>query len=225
MAIFRPGHVVGAISGNLGAVNYATGPYGPYVRKRLVRTDKSTERQLASRAALQKAKSDWLDLTEEQRDSWKAAARGLKFRNRLGTPRSLSGFLVFLRMNMPYTADLVEFPLNPPVQIPTPPPTSLAFAVTLPNNYIMTWYPTITPGQVWQRIFTTRTLKDHVIRPLKYWRLSEIASQAGPTYNIKNAFVYAWGAPQVGEYVAVKLQMWQAERLPSIFMQAGCIVT
>ena len=225
MAIFRTGHVVGAISGNLGAANFVQGKYGPYVRKRLTRTKRYTERQLTARRRFKALRNYWLALTDEQRLTWDTTAAGARPINRLGLPRKMTGFELYFRANLPmvHTPWMPTFDV-PPGATPTSPVFNLTFAVTLPNNYIITWDDDLPVGWGFHLIHSARPVVGHVIA-IKSWRHTLTATLPGYTKNLKNEFVAQWGAPATGEYVTILFRIWGGPNLRSKAVLAGCIVT
>lgn len=221
MAIFRPGHVVGAISGNLGTMNFANGPYGPYVRKRMVRTDKRSVRQLASRVQMQTIRHEWSGLSKEQRTTWRAAARQFPQVNRLGIRRNLSGFQFFVRVNIPNLLDKWELLTTPPLMTPSPPVYNLEWAITLPDFYLLTWDCELAPLDYHLRIFTSRSVADRNVLPVKHWRHTLTYRPPVEIQNLKTFFISQWGPAVAGEFLSVRVQTRALYALRSQFTQVN----
>lgn len=236
MAIFRPGHVVGAISGNLGAVNFAQGKYGPYVRRRLTRSDKCTERQLSARANARNAHILWFNLTDEQRETWRATAAGMRRTNRLGIPRPISGkqlhFLVQVFM-MPWELHVYK---DPPQAKFTAPPFNVTASFVLPNTFTVDWDVEGLWTEYWPQWATARPVTGRRMRPVKHWRLTRLQKWPYYTVNLYTDFVNQWGVPQAGEYVYVLMRNWRIPEtsldglrhnylLPSQWVEVEAVVT
>jgi len=225
MAILRMGHVVGAISGNLGAVNFAQGHNGPYVRRRMRRTDKSAERQLEVRVRIQRLKNLWMELSEEKKELWRATARGVRRLNRLGIATGISGHTFYIKTNLWVITAGYAVQDEPPGALQTPPPWNVEFTVTLPNTYEIAWQGDVQLEPYLLFIFSARPIVGHAVRPIKHWRFTEHTIDPGTPFDIKFDFVEQWGAPAAGEYVAIKLYLLSDLRLRSLPVEAGCIVT
>lgn len=219
MAIFRTGHVVGAISGNIGSCNFANGPYGPYIRRRFARSDKISERQMKARGQLRVIQNEWHDLTEEQRLTWNEAAKQFKSINRLGIPRKLSGFQLFERVNVPNLRDGWEILSTPPLMTPSPPVYNLAWNVTLPDFYLLTWDCELAPLDYHLRIFTARSMANRVVLPVKHWRHTLSYRPPVELQNLKAFFIAQWGPALSGEYLSVKVQTRALYALKSHFSE------
>lgn len=129
MAIITPSSLVGAISGNLGGVNFADGKGGPYVRQRRSVHKPQTARQRFIRAQVQWLRHRWNELTPNQRIAWRQASANRPIPNRLGVSSSISGPAFFIQWHMigriesPFI--FAFFRTNPPGATP---PTNMPFA-------------------------------------------------------------------------------------------------
>ncbi len=224
MAIIRPGHVVGAISGNLGSCNYVQGKYGPYVRTRLTRADKLSARQLETRARFARVKNMWRELTDEQRLTWNVAGANIRYVNRLGLARPVRGHTVFFRLNMMIEPWGEPYYTTPPVLKTTDPYRDVVFTINLPNVYRVEFWTEYLPALFRVQIATARPLSGAPVRPVKHWRLTLTNSSQSYPVNFKSEFLAQWGEPQVGEYVYLLIRGWSFLRTPAHWVEAGCIV-
>jgi len=97
MAIFTNGPLAGAISGTLGAVNFAATKAGSVIRRRPSRTNKQTQDQHDRRTNFELTSRTWFSLDPEIRDAWNAATKQFRFTNRLGARIIPSGFQLFMK--------------------------------------------------------------------------------------------------------------------------------
>lgn len=102
MAIFRAGAVVAAISGTVGGQVFVQSAKGNVIRSTPNQVNQRTPRQLLQRASLSRWLVAWRTLTSAQRLSWNAAARVRNFPNRLGVDRQISGFNLYVKLNIVY---------------------------------------------------------------------------------------------------------------------------
>ncbi len=104
MAIYRPGTLAAAISGSIGGATFVNSRGSKVVRHR---PPKLHKRQLTKplvgttpRNSLQRAIQGWQDLDQDTRTAWRTLATQITFPNRLGEARSLSGYNLYLNVNI-----------------------------------------------------------------------------------------------------------------------------
>lgn len=225
MAIFRPGPLIAAISGNVGGLNFAQTRSGPIIRRKTTRTNKKTNRQLNRRARFSQVQKDWAVATDLTRDQWRAAAASIKRTNRLGLPSTLTGFQLFVMNSLTNpVSDHTNFPV-PPHLTATPQPTSVVLTASAAGQINLAWNVTDVPALIFCYIFGMRTLSTRPRTFFNTWRY--FATDAGPpgAFNINlNAFwdpIFAH--PLEGEVIAVKLRARNITYLPSAFVQATAV--
>lgn len=130
MAIFRPGGVAGAVSGKLGGQVYVVGRSGPVVRSRASGTGRDTAASVLARGMPGRIGAGWSALTDAQRGTWRTAAAALRFPNRLGVLRSISGFQL-------YTKYVMDVYLGSPPAALVAPSQSLLYSPTLAGAYFI----------------------------------------------------------------------------------------
>jgi len=91
MAIFRPGPLVGSISGNLGAVNFRSTKGAPTIAMRTTKSRIRTPKTMLVATGLERTANEWAGLTDAQRQAWSDYARFLNRTNRLGISHSYTG--------------------------------------------------------------------------------------------------------------------------------------
>ena len=103
MAIFRPSALVQGISGSVGGVTFVNARGSKVVRFRPPKLRKNQTLPvldaIKSRAAFDATVKAWADLSEANRQNWRAAAPQFTFPNRLGQHRPISGFQFFIKVN------------------------------------------------------------------------------------------------------------------------------
>ncbi len=99
MAIFRAGPLAAQISGSIAGQTFSHNKGGPYIRNRAIPTNPSTLRQQQARADLANQSTDWQNLTNAQRESWREWARQNPVINALGDSILLSGHMAFTGLN------------------------------------------------------------------------------------------------------------------------------
>lgn len=101
MALFKPGAIIGAISGNLGGANFVASTSRPVVRaaRRRVNTDQVAN--LSIRAYIKHLGVLWMGLTANQRNAWNTLASNIRWKDRLAQARTPSGREFFFSHNLP----------------------------------------------------------------------------------------------------------------------------
>lgn len=99
MAIFNTSALLSAIRNSVGGVTFSQGPYGPYVRDRVVPTNPNTSRQASIRSAFAAAATAWKSLSSAQREAWTTYAQTVSRTNALGNPITLQGLNAFVAVN------------------------------------------------------------------------------------------------------------------------------
>lgn len=225
MAIFRPGPLVGAISGNLAGQNFFQSSYGPAIRRRLARTDKRTQAQLAQRARFQSIASRWHALTDQQRDAWRAYARQLKQPNRLGLPRSLSGFQAYSA----HTLFFIQKTPGPPLDIPPldacPPFTSLTLAFAQGGPYTVDGATAAGPVTDYVAVYGSRPVSSKPRTAFHNWRFLHVFRPATMPHDVQPEWDAILGPLRTTEVVAVTALTWAGARRRSFPFQETTTVT
>lgn len=92
---------VSAARGSVGGVTFSRGAGGAIMRNRSRPVNPRSTLQNARRAAAAYVAKFWSnDLTEQQRDDWRAYAAGTSWTNKLGQSISINGLAAFMRVNV-----------------------------------------------------------------------------------------------------------------------------
>jgi len=217
VAIIRLGHVIGAISGNLQGINYAQTRFGPVIRKRLQRVNKSTPAQLAQRALFQRVNLDWLTLSDSERLAWSKSASGFKFYNRLGLPFSLSGFGLFKKILLTKNAEGWPDITQPPIMQRTAAPKRFQISISsvFPSLYFLTWDPPQSPASGNINFLLSRPFSSGAINYFTQWVGPWSITPKGPNYDFKTEFLELWGEATAGERIGAQILFWDPPLLPS----------
>lgn len=211
MAIIRPGHVIGAISGNLQSINFVQGRYGQYVRKRLVRTKKATEAQLDRRARFLQLITEWPVFGPEIQNTWNKAASLISFTNRLGIPRNITGFQLYIKMNLLRRASHATWPIPPITLIRTAPAYDVELNASEGGAISVDWsHPTL-PANANAYIYGARSLTTSQTHFFNDWKYLDITASAPGANN--HVITAEWdailGHPQENEFLAVSVTLHQ----------------
>lgn len=227
MAIFRPGPIISAVSGNLGGLNFAYSRNSSYIRKALRRTNKHTLRQTGNRALFTYLIRAWADLTNAQRIAWNAAAVTTVFHSRLGIHRNISGFQFFTKYNLPIFASTGLITLPPDNVARVPQPDALPYNFSASGVMSINWTQQPLPTPCTLLTYGSRPLSAKTDRYFNNWLfLAYFPSTAGPNNtNISAAWYAKLGAPIQGEVVAVKMRLYSADYMLSHSDQTETTVT
>lgn len=210
MAIFRPGPIIGAISGNLGGSNFVQSNNGPVVRQRIRRTRLYQDRTREMRIRFQNLRAAWAQLETQEITQWRAAAADFPHTNRLGVTSRLSGYQLFMKVN--------AFAWNPskglaPDPISTPPNLNRQVSFTFDRFRVSVGFfkqfraqEPIPSNNTQILIYGARTFSTS---PRKSWtdfKFIEFGTLLATTLTINN-WNSVIGNPEVGEQCWIKL--WQ----------------
>ena len=92
-------------------------PFGQFSRTLAIPGNPRTPSQMAVRDILSRVAASWRALTETQRAAWMAAGKDTKSSSRLGQSGTLSGFLLFSKVNCTL-AQLGSNPVDAPTERP-----------------------------------------------------------------------------------------------------------
>ncbi|MBA7656718.1 hypothetical protein ES703_64645 [subsurface metagenome] len=225
MAIFMPGPLVAGISGNLGGMNFVQGRNGPFVRRGLTRTVKKTERQLGRRARFDQVVKGWVEWGPEVRESWRAAARDIRFVNRLGLPRAISGFQLFVKLNLARRALDIVWPIPPEVLLRNPAPYNVVLTASAAGAVSVAWDQPSPPSTAINYFYGARSLSSRPAHHFKNWLYLELETKAAGANN--HVLTGYWdpvlGHPMEGELVAVKMATHHPMWLFSHYVEAHTV--
>lgn len=205
MAIFRPGPLVGAISGPVGGVDFVAASKGTIVRQRRRRTIPSSPRLQRSQTRFTQNTRLWSRMEPSTRNAWDSAAAGFTLPNRLGQHVHLSGFQLFMkyRPNSNFPPDATNFL---PPSLATQPSMLYTTAEVFdggPFNIQLT--PIAPTAYITINVSGSRPFTN---RPRKFLRYRSINFGYGPITNFVDIWTFwttEFGIPAIGETVAVRI--------------------
>lgn len=211
MAIITQSSLIGAISGNVGGVNFATGKGTSYVRKRKVSIKKNTVAQTTAKNTMQVVRLGWQNLLEVSRQAFNRMAEGIPHTNRLGQTSRLTGFQLYVQINIPdpiigITPQYVGPPQSTLKSVPIV-DADISFEVGGPYTFKIN--PDDHPLGSWVNLYVSRPMTKNAITHFKFWR------HAGKKQNL--VANYDWQSkiePVVGELIegeVVGLQAFHTE--------------
>lgn len=217
MAIFKPGPIIGGISGNLSASNFVNAKGTPVIRRRTTRTNRATQAQLAQRATLASFASFWHALDDEQRLTWNVGARERSFTNTLGLPYTLNGFQLFVKYNM--NIALLEDPIQvePLLLNQTQPPKTVTLNFTLLEGatYLVSWtLHTVSIPTIFT-IYGSRPVTKTPTKTFYNWRLISITKPTMSFLDLAPAWIPILGRMAIFEVFALEIVLTQSGKLPS----------
>ena len=104
-------------SGRAGAYVSVRTRYGLVRRRYAIPTDRRSAAQLRIRSAFGRVVSKWRTLTEDQRAAWTPATEGVNSRSRLGKSYRLSGYLLFIKINLTLAYQVLALAVTPPERV------------------------------------------------------------------------------------------------------------
>lgn len=160
MAIFRPGPIASIISGTINGINFVNAKGSAIMRKVLIRRNQVSNKQISQRAKMQTITNAWRSLTVPDQQSWRTAAASFPRINRLGLPRFLSGFQLYLTYVLQHFDTLASFNI-PCLQMSVAPPAG-TWIFTCPHTTDWTAVVTGHGSQftLFDKLFIARSITD-----------------------------------------------------------------
>lgn len=220
MAIYRSGGLAAGLSGALGGVVFVEARGSKVVRHRptTVRKIQRARAPATSEpaAALQAAINGWFALSDEVRQAWKTEASNVTFPNRLGQRRSISGYQLYLKVNILRAyATIAVMTAAPGTDRPTTITSLVVDAsvadgldITLNPNNPFGGVPIIIYGSVrWSGVVTA------YFRDFHWLGLTTLVT--GVASDITAIWTPVFGALRLGQHIAVRCVPWDLLSYPS----------
>ncbi len=119
MAIFTPSAVIGGISGNVGGGCFVNGSGSKVIRKSKRAVVSRSDTLTIHRALFTKFQRKWRTLSFELHQSWRTYANNNPVKNRLGVSSKLSGFQMYIRIQVNLFTTFGNARDEPPVSTET----------------------------------------------------------------------------------------------------------
>jgi len=138
MAVYRPGSLIGGISGDVGGLSFANPSGSAVIRTKRRSSNVSDQRAMLRQSQLGSIAHAWQALTDAQRLAWRTYASNRTTPNRVGVHRSISGYLAFQQYRS--TLALVGEPSldNPPLVGTQHLPKNLIFTSSVSGGLAVT---------------------------------------------------------------------------------------
>jgi hypothetical protein len=178
--------------------------YGLVRRRYAIPTDRRSPAQLLRRAAFARVVALWRAQSDAQRADWTPATEGVNSRSRLGKTYRLSGYLLFLKINLNLAYQGLALTVTPPER------------VTFPENPVGPLVATNTGGVVDLKLSVPRTpaatvqvLATHPrsagVSFAKHFTILCVLPAAEAGYsNIMDLFVARYGQPVAGTRIFIR---------------------
>lgn len=199
MAIFKPGAIVGGISGSVGGATFVNSRGSSVLRKRKTRNGRRSQGSVNQSAILQNSITRWRNFSAENKTLWNNAASNATFANRLGQQRNLSGYQYFLKLQTFYFSDF------PPVYIVDPPNVTVQFTSSVASGIAVDIQTTGAPDIAQFNIKGMLLYRNTPIKFVNFYK--NIANLSAPT-GFAFDFTFLWEEvfplPVLGQYVALQ---------------------
>jgi hypothetical protein len=178
--------------------------YGLVRRRYAIPTDRRSAAQLLTRAAFARVVATWRTLNDAQRGTWTPATQGVHSRSRLGKVYRLSGYLLFIKINLTLAYQGLALVVTPPER------------VTFAANGVGPLVATNTGGVVDLKLSvpstpaaTVQVLATHPrsagVSFAKHFTILCVLPAAEAGYsNIMDLFVARYGQPVAGTHIFIR---------------------
>jgi len=227
MAIIRTGHVIGRISGTLGSEAFVNGRGSSYVRRRPRKTNQHTIPQLNRRSRFAVITQAWQSLTASDRQAWRTAARLVTFNNRVGVPRSISGFQFFVRFSLNRRADEIIWIFGPPGLTKTPNPDDIVLTASAAGSIELNFNISSPSGFFECYVQAARPVSGSPRLHFSNWKFlkSQVFGVGARTLTFTSEFDALFGHPAAGEFIAARLHCFKEGSMFSPWVPVSALVT
>lgn len=206
MAIVRTSALIASISGSIGTANFANSRVGTVLRPRAQKTNPQSAAQQTARARYSQAVKSWSTLSALQRQLWNNVALQYAQTNRLGAPRLLSGFQLYVKNVIRALTSSHSPSAAPPAPLIYSPLISVTLDYQTAVAFNATWLIGVATYPTRVDLFGMRGFNrptNWTPRNFKYF--AHIAPTASPAAtNIRSNFETAFGVPSTGETVWIR---------------------
>ncbi|KKN12156.1 hypothetical protein LCGC14_1019360 [marine sediment metagenome] len=218
MAIYRAGPLAGTISGPVGGVTFVNRSAAPSIRSRARTINRASAALYAARNRYLAVQRAWHLLPTPTRDQWQAAGITMLRPDRLGVRRTMSGYKLFLWVNLLYLTAGHAILTAPPElttlePLPAPPFSSLAFTgggvISIVSD------PFDPGGNSYRMVYGARSHDTHLPGHWPFWRFVHASQPIVGSQIITPQWHAALGVPFPGEYCAARVVNLVSGFLPS----------
>ena len=224
MAIFRPSSIVGAISGNLGSVNFGNARFGPFIRRRAYPSPDRGAPRCANRATYASASPAWRALTAAQRIAWRSAAVSFNHTNRLGVSSPLSGWQLYLKYYIYAAHFFFPAPTVPPVLITQTPPDSSALDLHSGGGSEITVERPASADVITWELQLSRPWSIFADRPSKCWSFVHGDINFSVAIDIDDELAAVFAPLEAREIFWARVRCAQVDTLPSPWLVSSATV-
>lgn len=215
MAIFRPSPIVGAISGNLGSVNFGTARFGPFVRRKAYQAASRSARRIENSAIYSGASPAWRALAPAERIGWRTAAADYHHLNRLAVSSPLSGWQLFLKYYVYAAHFFFAAPTVAPLIITQTPPDSYLLDLQSAGGSEITVERPASPDVITWELQLSRPWSVFADRPSKCWTWTAGDVNFSIAMDIDDELAASFAPLQAREIFWARVRCAQVDTLPS----------
>lgn len=220
MAKVAYGAGVSQMVNKLGNVVYFRNRSGDVARTWLKPADPSSPKQKSVRASYKLAHTDWSNLlSDQQRLDWQLLSNRHPQPHKLATPRPLSGWQLYLKLNLfNYLASGTPLSTNPPQNLDCDQPLALTFPAL--SLAAATWHATLntlpnTPvPAIYNYLFfylAPPTTAGRISKPLKIRFSTYMLLSDSYSHNHWPDQLYNWGLPTIGQRLHMYVKCYNSQ--------------
>ncbi len=216
MAIFRQGPILTAVSGSIGALTFANSPRSPYVKTHARLRKRASAQTQTARNNYTAAVRAWRNADQDNRDQWIAAALTTTFRNSIGVLRNISGYQLWMRIQLLRLTSSLAILDSPPQMTTSTPIPNPQLNATVPGGIGYSAAPFDPGGSTFRMFYGARAASIHVPAVFTYWRFLEAGFPLVGSTNLTTSWEAAFGALIEDDVVAVNAINFDADHLPAL---------
>lgn len=206
MAIFRTGPITGAISGDIGGVNFSNTKGSSVLRKKRTTSPNLDIGHALAQSVMATMSRVWRTLEPVDQDAWTNYAKQFQLSNRLGVARVLSGYQMFMKVNMFQQAGADSFTEIPPENTIKPAMPIFSLISSIASGLELTATATISTGIVVAHLYGHLSYSTSLVKSFnRYKFLAEVAMVVDTTISINLQWQQQFSLPVLNQVIGLKV--------------------
>jgi len=207
MAIVKLGPIVNDISGSIGGVTFTRNRGTTVLGRRQRKRKNVTDAQRVQKIRYAQRHNQWITLSDDDRAQWEQLAAQFAVRNRLGLPRTLSAYQLYMKRALQHLQDFGGDNPFPPPLLTAPTPYNLSATINAGGSKSLTLSFPSNSWNAW--IWGSRPITEAPINTFNRWSYLGVFTVTGTsdTATVTTAWDASLGDPAAGERCGLRARI------------------